>query len=392
MNVRVLNQIFHGDGALVRSMISPQSAPPEALKAVARDYADVVGVPILLHRPHWGYSRRRPDRKLHVHLHALPIRPFWLDIWSKTSRAQLPVVFGHRLAGGTASAYASPGRLAQGVSLSDEDGHAVLHVLFNNLYVLFDLVKQPGLLAPLLLRRSLDLALPHLEAWVCQVAALSAARLSMGLNRLLRETVREEAVFRESNRIRMREAYALQQQQGLWEETRFLEEEVRVTEHALEELSSRLTHEARYLAVCRQRLRVLQGETAQSARAADDLARLQGVEGVREVEPYAGGIRLVTTPIEVTHAGARYRLGCFQIDLTESGTVMVRNLTDPYGLYDHPHVWDGYPCLGNVREGLAKLVAEYQWVAAAEVLLDFLRTVTPRDWYVPVTHWKALPA
>ncbi|MEK7338752.1 MAG: hypothetical protein AABZ75_05190, partial [candidate division NC10 bacterium] len=91
-------------------------------------------------------------------------------------------------------------------------------------------------------------------------------------------------------------------------------------------------------------------------------------------------------------AGARYRLGCFQIDLGETGTIAVRNLTDPYGLYDHPHVWDGRPCLGNVREGLAKLVAEYQWVAAAEVLLDFLRTVTPRDWYVPVTQWKAVPA
>ena len=25
-------------------------------------------------------------------------------------------------------------------------------------------------------------------------------------------------------------------------------------------------------------------------------------------------------------------------------------------------------------------------------LLDFLRTVTPRDWYLPVTHWKAVPA
>jgi hypothetical protein len=116
------------------------------------------------------------------------------------------------------------------------------------------------------------------------------------------------------------------------------------------------------------------------------------VQGVREVEPYAGGVRLVTTPIEVAHAGTRYRLGCFQIDLAETGAITVRNLTDPYGLYDHPHVWDGRPCLGNVREGLAKLVAEYQWVAAAEVLLDFLRTVTPRDWYVPVTHWKAMPA
>lgn len=374
-------------------MISPRTTLPGTLETVTRDYTKVLGLPILLHRPPRGYSRPRPDRQLHVHLHALPLRPFWLEVWSKTSTARLPVALGHRLVEGAAgAAYAPPGRLAQGVSLTDEDGRAVLHLLHNNLYVLFDLAAQPEPLARLLLRKSLDLALPHLEVWICQVAALPVPRLAVLLNRLLRETAREEALLRESARARAREAYAEQQRRRLREEAGFLEEEVRATERTLEELSCRLTQEARHLAASRQRLRVLEGEAAQSGRAADDLARLQGVQGVREVEPYAGGVRLVTTPIEVAHAGTRYRLGCFQIDLAETGAITVRNLTDPYGLYDHPHVWDGRPCLGNVREGLAKLVAEYQWVAAAEVLLDFLRTVTPRDWYVPVTQWKAVPA
>ena len=373
-------------------MISPRTTLPGTLEAVTRDYAKALSFPILLHRPPRGYSRPRPDRQLHVHLHALPLRPLWLELWSKTSTGRLPVVLGHRLAEGTGTAYAPPGRLAQGVSLTDEDGRAVLHLLHNNLYVLFDLAAQPEPLARLLLRKSLDLVLPHLEVWVCQTAALPASRLAALLNRLLRDTVREEALLRESARARAREAYAEQQRRRLREEAGFLEEEVGATERALEELSCRLTQETRHLAASRQRLRVLQGEAAQSARAVDDLARLQGVQGVREVEPYAGGVRLLTAPIEVAHAGARYRLGCFQIDLAETGAITVRNLTDPFGLYDHPHVWDGRPCLGNVREGLAKLVAEYQWVAAAEVLLDFLRTVTPRDWYVPVTHWKAVPA
>lgn len=374
-------------------MSSARTTLPGTLEAVARDYTKVLGFPILLHRPPRGYSRPRLDRQLHIHLHALPLRPFWLEVWSKTSTARLPVVLGHRLVQGAADApYAPPGRLAQGVSLTDEDGRAVLHLLHNNLYVLFDLAAQPEPLARLLLRKSLDLALPHLEVWICQVAALPVPRLAVLLNRLLRETAREEALLRESARGRAREAYAEQQRRRLREEAGFLEEEVRATERTLEELSCRLTQEARHLAASRQRLRVLEGEAAQSGRAADDLARLQGVQGVREVEPYAGGVRLVTTPIEVAHAGTRYRLGCFQIDLAETGAITVRNLTDPYGLYDHPHVWDGRPCLGNVREGLAKLVAEYQWVAAAEVLLDFLRTVTPRDWYVPVTQWKAVPA
>jgi hypothetical protein len=267
-----------------------------------------------------------------------------------------------------------------------------VHLLLNNLYVLFDLAGQPEPLVRLLLRKSLDLALPHLEAWVGEVAALSAPRVPVLLNRLRRETAREEALLRESARARSREAYAEQQWRGLREETRFVEEEIRTAEHAVEELSRRLTQEARYLATYRRRLRVLQGETAEPAEAADDWRRLEGLEGVRDVVVYGGGVRLVTGPIEVAHGGVRYRLGCFEIDLAETGAIAVRNLTDAYGLYDHPHIWNGRPCLGNVREGVAKLVAEYQWVAAAEVLLDFLRTVTPQDWYVPITHWRTASA
>jgi hypothetical protein len=360
------------------------------LEAVARDYAAVLGVPIVPHCPPRGYSRRRLDRQLHVHLHALPLRPLWLALSSKTSTVRLPVVLGHRLAG--TDAYTPPGRLAQGVSLTDEDGLAVLHVLSNNVYILFDLVGQPEPLAALLLRKSLDLALPHVTDWISEVAAVPAPRLAVVLNRLRRETAREEALLREAARARAREAYAKQQWRGLREESWFVEEEIRVTEDAVEELSSRLTQEARHLAACRRRFRVLQGETAEAPEAADDWRGLEGLEGVRDVVVYAGGVRLLTGPIEVAHGGVRYRLGCFEIDLAETGAIAVRNLTDAYGLYDHPHIWNGRPCLGNVREGVAKLVAEYQWVAAAEVLLDFLRTVTPQDWYVPITHWKTASA
>ena len=365
---------------------------PATLEAVARDYASVLGFPILLHSPRHGYSRRRPGRQLHVHLHAIPVRPLWVALWSEGSVARLPVVLGHRLADGSGRPYAPPGRLAAGVTLTDGDGRAVVHLSVNNLYLLFDLVRQPEPLARLLLRKSLDLALPRLEAWVLDVGGLPAPRLPVLVNRLSRDTAREEIAFQESVRTQGRAAYAEQQRRGLRGETTFLDEEIRATACAIEDLSCRLTHETRHLAACRRRLRVLEGETAELARAADDLARLETLEGIREVEAHAGGIRLVTAPIEVAHGGVRYQLGCFQIDLAETGAITVRNLTDPYGLYDHPHVWDGRPCLGNVREGLAKLVAEYQWIAAAEVLLDFLRTVTPRDWYVPVTHWKAVLA
>ncbi len=366
---------------------------PAILEAVAQDYAKALGLPILVHSPPWGYGRRRLDRQLHVHLHALPVRPLWLALRSKsnTARTRLPVVLGHRLVEGS-PAYAPPGRLAQGVTLTDEDGWAVSYLFFNNLYLLFDLARQPEPLARLLLRKSLDLALPHLQAWITEMAGLPAPRFKLLLTRLCRETAEEEAFVREGARRRARETYAAQLRRSLEEESAFLEEEMRGTERAAEELSCRLTQETRHLSACRRRLGVLRGEAEQWTRAADDLGRLQELEGIREVEAYAGGVRLVTTPIEAAHGGVTYRLGRFEINLAETGAITIKNLTDPYGLYDHPHVWYGRPCLGNVREGVAKLVAEYQWVAAAEVLLDFLRTVTPQDWYVPVTHWKAVPA
>ena len=363
-----------------------------APEAVAHEYAQALGFPIALHSPSWGYGRPRRDGQLHVHLHALPVRPFRLALLSKTSTVRLPVVLGHRLVEGSRAAYAPPGRLSQGVTLTDEDGSPVLHLLLNNVYILFDLARQPEALARLLLRKGLDLALPRLQDWAVEVAAVPAPRFKVLLNRLGRDTAQEEAAFRERARVRARETYGEQLRRSLEEESAFLGEEIRATEHTQEELSCRLTQEARHLAACRRRLRVLHGEAEQSPRAADDLARLQEMESIREVEAYAGGVRLITRPIDVAHGGVRYRLGSFQIDLAETGAIRVRNLTDPYGYYDHPHVWDGRPCLGNVREGVAKLVGEYQWVAAAEVLLDFLRTLTPQDWYVPVTHWKAAPA
>jgi hypothetical protein len=367
--------------------------PTPALEAVARDYAHVLGVPILLRWPRRGYSRRRLGPQIHVHLHALPLPPLWVMLWSDRSAGRLPMmILGHRLADGSRRAYAPPGRLSAGVTLPDEEGGPVLHLARNNLYVLFDLGGQPEPLARLLLRKSLDLALPRLEAWISARTALPAARFPVLLNRLRRDTMGEEIAFRQSTRTRAGRAYIEQQRRSLREETAFFAEEIRAAARVVEELSCRLTQETRHLAACRQRLRVLETGAAEVDRAADDLARLGTLEGVREVEAHAGGIRLVTTPIEVVHGGVRYRLGCFQLDLAQTGAITIRNLTDPFGLYDHPHVWNGLPCLGNVREGLAKLMAEYQWVAAAEVLLDFLRTVTPRDWYLPVTHWKAAPA
>jgi uncharacterized protein (DUF433 family) len=103
-------------------------------------------------------------------------------------------------------------------------------------------------------------------------------------------------------------------------------------------------------------------------------------------------IIFITQPLEAECVGQRFRLGAFRVEVHFEGEVRITNLTEPRGLYDHPHVRHGRPCLGNAREGVAKLIGEYEFAAAAQVLLDFLQTVNPQDWRIPVFYWPRADA
>ncbi|MEK6716468.1 MAG: hypothetical protein AABZ16_03125 [candidate division NC10 bacterium] len=54
---------------------------------------------------------------------------------------------------------------------------------------------------------------------------------------------------------------------------------------------------------------------------------------------------------------------------------------------DHPHVENGHPCLGNIQEWVQRLLAQREFAAATEVLLQYFRTVNPADWRKAVTVW-----
>jgi hypothetical protein len=172
------------------------------------------------------------------------------------------------------------------------------------------------------------------------------------------------------------------------EEIQFLEAEVAFLEAGVEEMARRITADTRRLrAGCRD-LRLAQGGARPPEAEGWDPERLRALPEVREVHAQDGWIRLTTAPITVAHAGRRYRLGRFRLDLNPaSGEIRIANLTHRVGPYDHPHVLSGRPCLGAIREGVAKLLGEWQVAPAAEVLMDFLKTVDPAEWRVPVLRW-----
>ena len=359
------------------------------LEPVIKEYESALRVALHLHRPFRASSKPREDPGFHLHLFALPRRFLWLSLIAETPVIGLPIVLGHPLREGARQALTLPRRIGKGVALRDDEGKALVYLHRRNIFILFDLAGQAEELAPLLLRLLLDRALELMIADLVAQSGLHPDRLQSALAGLQRTTEVQEWASREKRRALARSQF----REGRWErigdEIRFLETEVRSTEEALEAASLRLTAEARHLQACRRRLRQLRGEMIKDeADVTRELDRLSGLLDVTDVTALPAGLRIMTRPIRAEHAGKGYSLGAFQIDLLYNGEITIQNLTSRHGYYDHPHIWNGKPCFGNIRQGLAKLIGEYQLAAASEVILDFLKTINPKDWHTSIEHWR----
>jgi len=167
-----------------------------------------------------------------------------------------------------------------------------------------------------------------------------------------------------------------------------VQEKMVVIEENLKELSRQMAAHTRLLGSCHDRMRTLK-EAAQSEEALlREIEGLFGIPEVRDVEVLGDRLSLVTDTVDTVVGGKRYHLGRFRLDIRFTGEVTIKNLTRPYGYYDHPHVWNARPCLGNIGHSVVKLVSEFQWVAAAQLLIEYLKTVNPKEWYTPIDHWE----
>jgi hypothetical protein len=339
------------------------------------------------HTPRNHYSPPAGADAVHVHNFALPTPPTIFGAWPRVPLVDLPMAHGLPLTSGVQRALAPGTQLGRGTPIPDGDGHVVGEHLRANLYCLFDLLGQPPAWVPMLLRRHLDRGIPCLLPWLAAECGLSAERTRNGLQHLRDETETLIRACRASVRRASREAYVRACREGVAEELRLLQSEAAFLEDGVEEMARRVTADTRRIREGYRRLRTLQGRAEGGEGDGRELERLQAVPGVCQASVQDGRISLTTAPVLVEHAGRPYRLGRFQVDLHFNGDVRMRNLTNRLGPYDHPHIHQGRPGLGTIREGIAKLLGEFQFVAAAEVLMDFLHTVNPADWRLAVSHW-----
>jgi hypothetical protein len=85
-----------------------------------------------------------------------------------------------------------------------------------------------------------------------------------------------------------------------------------------------------------------------------------------------------THAIEITYRKKTFKVGEFKVVVKLDGTVTMKNLTSPYMIendpYDHPHVHNQAPCLGNIKEQVQEMIKNFMFLPLFDLLHTYLCT------------------
>ncbi len=365
--------------------MSPQPAREtvDAVSRVLEEYAEGLGVPVQLEIPRQRVAWPRGGRGLWLHPLALPGRSGWLSTGPQVRTATFDTVCGFPLPPGRRDAWSLQSHSRWGRALPDADGQTVGLLRETDIYLLFDLLAQDPPLARLLTRAVLDLGLRIGRPLLPALLGLDPEVLDGRVLRLRQatevEALRAPGVWHPDGRRDGSPAGS----EALGREVRELEAGLRASARQMSRLEQRLLLADRRLAELEQH----RASSEALAREFDRLAALPGISDVRVGEEV---LYLFTELVTVEYGARRFRLGRFRMDIHFDGRIFLRNLTDRYETYDHPHVDNGRPCLGNIQGWVQQLIARREFAAAGGVLLQYLGTVNPSDWRKPVTYWPEL--
>jgi len=175
-----------------------------------------------------------------------------------------------------------------------------------------------------------------------------------------------------------------------------LARQVRATEGELASVSTEIGELSRKLVALERKLRAGSGRVAELSSISDverfageQYERLLALSHVASVDVRQGQLVVDTDDVTIEWEGRRYRLGEYRIALDLAGDVRIDSLDHlgPKAGWDHPHIQAGLPCLGNLRPGVLKLIAEFELALAAQLLLEFLTIYQPETAYTPIEDW-----
>ncbi len=353
-----------------------------ALSPVLAEYAEALGVPVRVEVSRRRIVRPRGRRGWHLHPFTLPGRSGWLGLGPEVRATTFTAVCGYPLSPARRAGWTIAGRHSWGRPLLDSEGQTVGLLLGTDVYLLFDLLGQEPIVARVVGRAVLDLSLEAGYSLLLLLTGLGPATLDTRLRRLRQATEVEGLGTSALWRVRGPE-----HREPSGSEAESLEGELRELEVNLQTSGRQMRDLERRLSASHRRLTELSRYQAHSEALARDFDRIATLPGVVDVAVRDGVLQVYTEPVVIDYGFRRFRLGRFRLDLHFDGRLFVRNLTGRYETYDHPHVDNGRPCLGNIQEGVQRLLAQREFAAATEILLQYLRTVNPSDWRKAVTFW-----
>jgi hypothetical protein len=92
--------------------------------------------------------------------------------------------------------------------------------------------------------------------------------------------------------------------------------------------------------------------------------------------------------VSINYEGYEYDIGEFEIKIDlRTGDLDIKNLTHEVEDYDHPHISDGKPCLGNIGNGVIRMLTEFELFGALQIIHKFLHSYNPSSPYLKIEHW-----
>lgn len=353
-----------------------------ALSPVLAEYAEVLGIPVRIEVSRRRLVRPRGRRGWYLHPFALPGHPGWLGLGPDVRATTFMAVCGYPLSPVRRAGWTIVGRHSWGRPLQDTEGQTVGLLLGTDVYLLFDLLGQEPSIARVVGRAVLDLSLEAGYSLLLLLTGLGPATLDARLRRLRQATEVEGLGASALWRVPGAE---LRDPSGT--EIEALEGELRELSGTLRTSGRQMRDLERRLGLAQRRLTELADDQNRPETRARDFDRIVAMPGVEDVGVSDSVLQVFTEPIVIEYGFRRYRLGRYRLDLYFDGRLFIQNLTDRYDTYDHPHVESGRPCLGNIQDWVQRLLAQREFAAATEVLLQYLRTVNPSDWRKAITFW-----
>lgn len=176
-------------------------------------------------------------------------------------------------------------------------------------------------------------------------------------------------------------------------EREFVDEDLASARAKVDRLSKELVLAVREVHDLRNRAKALtQLSSSSLAEFEHDYESILALPLVARLEVDGSTITIFTDPVILEHDRHSYLIGEFALDIDLEGSIEVRNLSNTIkrGGWEHPHVQGGSPCLGNIRDGLMKLLGDLELVPLASMLLQFLGAYDQDTAYCEVAMWEEI--